>query len=69
MVHAGLRVGASESADVALVHHFDHLLLDREELWPAVRPDVVLQLGCRLVSKRAAQFLEWAAQPLPEADK
>lgn len=54
---------------MALIHQFDHLLLDREEVWPALRPDVVLQLGCRLVSKRAAQFLEWAAQPLPEADK
>ena len=69
MFHAGLRVGASESADVALIHHFDHLLLDREEMWPGLRPDVVLQLGCRLVSKRAAQFLEWAAQPLQEAER
>jgi 2-succinyl-5-enolpyruvyl-6-hydroxy-3-cyclohexene-1-carboxylate synthase len=66
---AGLRVGASERSDVALVHHFDHLLLDKEALWPALRPDVVLQLGGRLVSKRAAQFLEWAAQPLPKDDR
>ncbi|EIE27179.1 Thiamin diphosphate-binding protein, partial [Coccomyxa subellipsoidea C-169] len=65
-VNAGLRVGASGRSDVALVHHFDHLLLDKDALWPALRPDVVLQLGGRLVSKRAAQFLEWAAQPCLE---
>lgn len=60
---AGLRVGACEHADVVLLHHFGHLLLDKQELWPALAPDVVLQLGGRLVSKRTAQFLEWAAQP------
>ncbi len=59
-------MGASGRSDVALVHHFDHLLLDKDALWPALRPDVVLQLGGRLVSKRAAQFLEWAAQPCLE---
>ena len=28
-----------------------------------MRPDVVLQLGGRITSKRTSQFLEWAAQP------
>lgn len=66
----GLRVGLGEApgasitaypAAPVLVRHMDHLLLDREELWPALQPDVVLQLGGRLTSKRLAQFLEWAA--------
>ena len=44
-----------------LVRHMDHLLLDKAQLWPALQPDVVLQLGGRLTSKRLAQFLEWSA--------
>ncbi len=28
-----------------------------------MRPDVILQLGGRITSKRTSQFLEWAAQP------
>ena len=64
---AGLRVGLgvahipAASAPLALVHHMDHLLLDRDAAWPALQPDVVLQLGGRLTSKRLGQFLEWAA--------
>ena len=63
----GLRVGlgrarvSGASAPHALVHHMDHLLLDRATAWPALQPDVVLQLGGRLTSKRLGQFLEWAA--------
>jgi len=63
----GLRVGlgsarvSGASAPRALVHHMDHLLLDRATAWPALQPDVVLQLGGRLTSKRLGQFLEWAA--------
>ena len=45
------------------MQHFDHVLLDRDEVWPAVRPDVVLQLGGRITSKRTSEFLSWAAQP------
>ena len=67
-VPAGLRLGLSAPAGGAgggaapvLVRHMDQLLLDRQELWPALQPDVVLQLGGRLTSKRLAQFLEWAA--------
>ncbi len=59
---AGLRIGhAPKSA--GLMQHFDHVLLDRDEVWPAVRPDVVLQLGGRITSKRVSEFLSWAAQP------
>lgn len=29
--------------------------------WPAVAPDVILQLGGHLTSKRLGQFLDWAA--------
>ena len=46
-----------------LMQHFDHVLLDRDEVWPAVRPDVVLQLGGRITSKRVSEFMSWAAQP------
>ena len=48
-----------------LLHAFDHVLL-AEEAWPDLAPDVVLQLGARLPSKRLARFLEWAALP-PQA--
>ena len=66
---SGLRAGARSSGSgggggspqaLQLLHHFDHLLLDRRH-WAALRPDVVLQLGGHHTSKRANQFLEWAA--------
>lgn len=47
-------------AGPAVVHHFDQLLLLDRRHWPALRPDVVLQLGGHLTSKRLNQFLEWA---------
>ncbi|KAK9806829.1 hypothetical protein WJX72_004058 [[Myrmecia] bisecta] len=62
-VLSGLKVGSrstSAPAAPATLQFFDHLLLDKEA-WPALRPEVVLQLGGRLTSKRTAQFLEWAA--------
>ena len=43
----------------AVVHHFDHLLLLDRQQWQQLRPDVVLQLGGHLTSKRTNQFLEW----------
>jgi isochorismate synthase/2-succinyl-5-enolpyruvyl-6-hydroxy-3-cyclohexene-1-carboxylate synthase/2-succinyl-6-hydroxy-2,4-cyclohexadiene-1-carboxylate synthase/O-succinylbenzoate synthase len=42
-----------------VVHHFDHLLLLDRQQWQQLRPDVVLQLGGHLTSKRTNQFLEW----------
>lgn len=42
------------------MHHFDQMLLDKAA-WPVLKPDVVLQLGNHLVSKRVLQFLEWSA--------
>ena len=52
--------GGGGAADPAVVHHMDQLLLLDRRHWPALRPDVVLQLGGHLTSKRLAQFLEWA---------
>ena len=60
---AGLRVGGASTALPGHIRHLDHMLLDRTHVWPAARPDVTLQLGRRLVSKRTSQFLEWAAAP------
>lgn len=59
---AGLQVGVSRASteDLHLLHHFDHLLLDKA-VWPLLKPDVVLQLGGRTTSKRVMQLLEWAA--------
>ncbi len=61
-VCAGLRVGITEAAarEHVILHHFDQVLLDKAA-WPALKPDVVLQLGSHLVSKRVLQFLEWSA--------
>lgn len=59
---AGLRVGMSEASaeQLTVVHQFDQVLLDKAS-WPALKPDVVLQLGSHLVSKRTLNFLEWSA--------
>lgn len=62
---AGLKVGREEGSG-CLLHHADHVLLDKEGLWPALQPDVVLQLGGRLTSKRTAQFLEWSSSARPD---
>jgi 2-succinyl-5-enolpyruvyl-6-hydroxy-3-cyclohexene-1-carboxylate synthase len=53
--------GEARRGRAAVVHHMDHLLLEEGVTWRALRPDVVLQLGGRLTSKRLATFLEWAA--------
>ena len=60
-------MGTSQTttAHFSILHHFDHLLLDKAS-WPALRPDVVLQLGGHMISKRCMQFLEWAALGGPD---
>ena len=40
----------------------DSILLAKEELWPEIKPSIILQLGGRLTSKRTQQFLEWSAK-------
>ena len=59
---AGVRVGMSAAGaeQLSLLHQFDQVLLDKAS-WAAVKPDVVLQLGSHMVSKRTLQFLEWSA--------
>ncbi|CAG9463771.1 unnamed protein product [Pedinophyceae sp. YPF-701] len=59
---SGLRVAGSGGSGLpGTVHHLDHVLLGgKEGVWETVRPDVVLQLGGFLTSKRVGQFLEWA---------
>jgi isochorismate synthase/2-succinyl-5-enolpyruvyl-6-hydroxy-3-cyclohexene-1-carboxylate synthase/2-succinyl-6-hydroxy-2,4-cyclohexadiene-1-carboxylate synthase/O-succinylbenzoate synthase len=47
----------SSSRGVCLVHHLDLLLLGETSWWGALQPDVVVQLGRHLTSKRLAQFL------------
>ncbi|GIL50277.1 hypothetical protein Vafri_6487 [Volvox africanus] len=46
---------------VPLVHHMDHILLGDRAWWEQLRPDVILQLGPHLTSKRVGQFTDWAA--------
>ena len=46
---------------VTVLRHLDLILLDRENVWPQICPQVILQIGGRLTSKRANHFLEWAA--------
>jgi len=59
---SGLRVtGRGGAVGPRVVRHLDAILLGGEPVWQAVRPDVVLDVGCHLVSKRVAQFLEWAS--------
>ena len=68
-VLSGLRAGvpaapaastaAAPAGAAAVIHHFDQLLLLDRAQWEALRPDVVLQLGGHLTSKRLNQFLGW----------
>ncbi|GMH33012.1 hypothetical protein BSKO_00846 [Bryopsis sp. KO-2023] len=62
-VLSGLRIGGDGGTEFRkqMVFNADHVLLDKEEAWRALRPDVVLQLGGHLTSKRVAQFLEWSS--------
>ena len=57
-VTSGLRVRAAASP--ALLPHFDLALMERAA-WPQLQPDVILQFGGRLTSKRVQAFLEWSA--------
>jgi len=57
-VTSGLRVGATPNA--SLLPHFDLALMERDA-WHALAPDVVLQFGGRLTSKRLQAFLEHCA--------
>ncbi len=40
-----------------LVHHMDHVLLGDRLWWGQLRPDLILQLGPHLTSKRLSQFM------------
>ncbi|GIL93104.1 hypothetical protein Vretifemale_20563 [Volvox reticuliferus] len=51
----------SDNNAIPLVHHMDHLLLGDRAWWGQLRPDVILQLGPHLTSKRLGQFMDWAA--------
>lgn len=46
---------------VCVIDHMDHVLLGDKQWWAELKPDVILQIGPRLTSKRVCQFLEWAA--------
>lgn len=60
---SGLRLGAGSclsddgECGFALIHHMDHLLLGDKQWWQQLRPDVVVQIGPHLTSKRLAQFM------------
>jgi isochorismate synthase/2-succinyl-5-enolpyruvyl-6-hydroxy-3-cyclohexene-1-carboxylate synthase/2-succinyl-6-hydroxy-2,4-cyclohexadiene-1-carboxylate synthase/O-succinylbenzoate synthase len=66
-VLSGLRVGSSSSSSdegALLLHHMDHVLLpppadssSSDGWWAQLQPDVVVQLGPRLTSKRLNQFM------------
>jgi isochorismate synthase/2-succinyl-5-enolpyruvyl-6-hydroxy-3-cyclohexene-1-carboxylate synthase/2-succinyl-6-hydroxy-2,4-cyclohexadiene-1-carboxylate synthase/O-succinylbenzoate synthase len=66
-VLSGLRVGngSSSSSSSGVLQHFDHVLLGpgaaagaaAAEWWGKLQPDVVVQLGPRVTSKRVNQFM------------
>lgn len=58
-VPAAGAAGTAGAAGPAVIHHMDNLLLLDRQQWRALRPDVVLQVGGHLTSKRVGQFLEW----------
>jgi isochorismate synthase / 2-succinyl-5-enolpyruvyl-6-hydroxy-3-cyclohexene-1-carboxylate synthase / 2-succinyl-6-hydroxy-2,4-cyclohexadiene-1-carboxylate synthase / o-succinylbenzoate synthase len=62
-VLSGTKLGAlppAQGSSFALLSHFDHVLLDQAS-WRHLKPDVVLQIGGHVTSKRVCQFLEWCA--------
>ncbi|KAJ7550965.1 hypothetical protein O6H91_07G126900 [Diphasiastrum complanatum] len=60
---SGLRLGKVFTHDnlnevtSAIIYNFDHILLSRS-VGTAIRPDVILQIGSRITSKRLSNFLE-----------
>ena len=48
---------SSSSSGGVYVHHMDHLLLGGADWWSELQPDVVLQLGRHITSKRLGQFM------------
>ena len=56
---AGLKVGTSQGSQSLL--HMDTVLLAKQELWEKLKPEIIIQFGGRLTSKRTQQFLEWSA--------
>ena len=56
---AGLKVGSPQGAQSLL--HLDTVLLAKQELWEKLKPEIIIQFGGRLTSKRTQQFLEWSA--------
>ena len=57
---SGMRVGAGDEELVRVVPMIDYALVE-PETHDALRPDVIVQLGSRLTSKRLCQFLEASA--------
>ena len=41
----------------SIVSYIDHILLLGQDYWPTVKPDVIVQVGSHLTSKRLCQFL------------
>ncbi|XP_002986213.2 protein PHYLLO, chloroplastic [Selaginella moellendorffii] len=57
-VLSGLRLASKEEdMDVKIIHNLDHVLLN-PSLHPSVAPDIILQIGSRITSKRLSQFLQ-----------
>ena len=56
-VFADIQSGLSQSGHHQIVQHFD-LILSAKAFADQSRPDVILQLGSRLTSKRLLQFIE-----------
>eukprot|EP00798_Chlamydomonas_sp_ICE-L_P027190 gene27190-2434_t len=53
---------------LCVLHHMDHVLLGDKEWWGSIKPDVILQIGGHLTSKRLCQFMEWSAQDSGNVD-
>jgi isochorismate synthase/2-succinyl-5-enolpyruvyl-6-hydroxy-3-cyclohexene-1-carboxylate synthase/2-succinyl-6-hydroxy-2,4-cyclohexadiene-1-carboxylate synthase/O-succinylbenzoate synthase len=54
---ASASASALQGAGLSIIHSMDHILLGDASWWAQLRPDVILQLGPRLTSKRVTQFL------------
>jgi isochorismate synthase/2-succinyl-5-enolpyruvyl-6-hydroxy-3-cyclohexene-1-carboxylate synthase/2-succinyl-6-hydroxy-2,4-cyclohexadiene-1-carboxylate synthase/O-succinylbenzoate synthase len=53
----GLLLPKSKQKEPTVIYHMDHLLLGGSSWWACLKPDVILQVGSHVTSKRLAQFL------------
>ena len=66
-VLSGLAITPSSECN-EFIYGSDQILSREKLVWEALRPDVILQMGGHLTSKRLAQFLDYCRSSAPETE-